>query len=135
DPPPGYGNSARPVTHYNYDENTGDPKGNLTSINLPNGGVEDWTYDQVFSQLTSYTDANGNTTIFDHFNPDVNGNIQYVHAPDGSLTTYTYTTYNSSLYIPAGLIASEIVQDAQANTISNTVYNYGSHGLLSSIVE
>src|SRR5205823_3280113 len=109
---------------------TNDVKGNLTSINLPNGGTQRWTYDPIFSQPTSYTDANNNTTIYTPFTPDLNGNIAEVHGPDGSLTAYTYTTYNSSLHIPAGLVASETIQELGA-----TIYNYGSHGLLSSIVE
>jgi RHS repeat-associated protein len=69
---------------------TYDPNGNVLTRTDSLGGTTKYTYDPVFSQVTSITDPLGNVTKYTY---DASGNKLSQTDPDGNTTTYAYNSF------------------------------------------
>lgn len=80
---------------YTYDAN-----GNVLTSTDALGQKTTFTYDPVYNQITSVTDANGHTSSFAY---DGNGNLQTAADANGKATRFTYNSYGQVLTITDAL--------------------------------
>ncbi len=106
--PDGDGPLRHQVTRFTYDD-----RGNLVQTTLPDGAIRSWTYDDTFSQVTSFTDELGRQTLFD-IDP-ANGNLrsetQIVGLDDRTSgesddVTQSFTYTHGIPGVPDGLIST-----------------------------
>jgi RHS repeat-associated protein len=100
------------ITTYVYDN-----KGNITNVGLPDGNVEQYTYNS-FAEVTSFENARLLSTTYTYDN--TTGNLTGVKDALNNLTTMTYTA--------DGMLATS--KDANGNTTS---YAYDSQDRLTTI--
>lgn len=117
-------------------EYTWDAKGNMLTRTENTTAVETWTYDAVFSQVTSYTDQLQRRTEFT-VDPST-GNVTQRHqimdvspGPTDLITSYTYTVAADG--VPAGL--PKTIADAE-NRVTRFEYytDTGRKGLLKKVI-
>ena len=114
------GSTEYAVTQYEYDA-----RGNQTRVTYTDGSTEEWTYDGVFDQVTSYTDALGNRTLYtvDSVTGLTTEERQVVGEADSASNGETDDVVTLYTYNASGLVTSQT--DALGCT---TVYTYDAHG-------
>ncbi|MDR1478335.1 MAG: hypothetical protein LBJ00_05280, partial [Planctomycetaceae bacterium] len=129
------------VYHVRNTEYLYDNSGNLLQLINPDGGIETWTYDSTFNQVTSYVDQLGRTTLYEIDSntglvlsvTEVVGNLDNAinRETDDIVTSYTYTSTPVTMNDPpAGLV--ETVTDALGFV---TQFTYTMCGHVASITE
>jgi RHS repeat-associated protein len=89
-----------------------DAQGNVTQMTDPLGQKTDFNYSKDLNQLTSYTDAKGNSTAYAH---DAQGNLTSISYADGSHQNFSYD--------PLGNLTESI--NARRQVIGNTYNSAG----------
>ena len=97
---------------------TYDASGNLLTRTDSLGNTTTFTYDPVFSQVTSITDPLGNVTKYTY---DASGNKASATDPNGNTTTYVYNTFGQLIQSTNSLGGKTIHSyDSFGNEATNT---------------